>query len=95
MAGVFVSTGSMGGGQESTALAAMSTFAHHGIIYVPFGYAKAFGQLTNLSEVRGGSGWGAGTFAGGDGSRQPSAKELEIASIQGEHFYQTAVRYTG
>ncbi|PNP73416.1 hypothetical protein FNYG_13243 [Fusarium nygamai] len=95
MAGVFISTASMGGGQESTALAAMSTFAHHGIIYVPFGYAKAFGQLTDLSEVRGGSAWGAGTFAGGDGSRQPSAKELEIASIQGEHFYQTAAKYTG
>ena len=33
-AGVFVSTGTMGGGQESTAIAAMSTLAHHGIIYV-------------------------------------------------------------
>jgi NAD(P)H dehydrogenase (quinone) len=51
--------------------------------------------LTDLSEVRGGSAWGAGTFAGGDGSRQPSAKELEIASIQGEHFYQTVAKYAG
>ena len=33
------------------------------VIYVPLGYAKTFGQLTNLSEVRGGSPWGAGTFA--------------------------------
>ncbi|CAI6015073.1 unnamed protein product [Clonostachys chloroleuca] len=95
MAGLFISTASMGGGQESTALATMSTLAHHGIIYVPFGYAKAFAQLVDLSEVRGGSAWGAGTFAGGDGSRQPSAKELEIASIQGEHFYQTVAKYTG
>ena len=53
-AGVFVSTASQGGGQESTAIGAMSTFAHHGIIYVPFGYSHAFGQLTNLSEARGG-----------------------------------------
>jgi NAD(P)H dehydrogenase (quinone) len=88
-AGVFISTAGHGGGQESTAIASMSTFAHHGIIFVPFGYAKAFGQLTNLNEVHGGSPWGAGTFAGADGSRQPSALELEIATIQGKSFYET------
>jgi NAD(P)H dehydrogenase (quinone) len=69
-------------------LAAMSTFAHHGIIYVPIGYKNTFAQLTNLTEVHGGSPWGAGTFAGGDGSRQPSALELEIANIQGKSFYE-------
>lgn len=95
MAGLFISTASPGGGQESTALAAMSTLAHHGIIYVPFGYAKAFGQLTNLSEVHGGSPWGAGTFAAGDGSRQPSALELEMAEIQGKSFYETVSKYAG
>jgi NAD(P)H dehydrogenase (quinone) len=62
-AGIFVSTGTPGGGQESTAIAAISTLAHHGIIYVPLGYKTAFPQLANLSEVRGGSPWGAGTFA--------------------------------
>jgi NAD(P)H dehydrogenase (quinone) len=62
-AGVFISTASQGGGQESTALATMSTFAHHGICYVPLGYATAFAILTNMEEVRGGSPWGAGTFA--------------------------------
>ncbi|KAH9438807.1 Minor allergen Alt a 7 [Pyricularia oryzae] len=86
-AGMFISTASQGGGQESTAIAAMSTFAHHGIIYVPLGYTKCFGIQTDLSEARGGSPWGAGTFAGGDGSRQPSEKELELARIQGEEFY--------
>ncbi|KAK4982740.1 flavodoxin-like fold protein, partial [Elasticomyces elasticus] len=34
-AGVFVSTATPGGGQESTVISAMSTLAHHGIIYVP------------------------------------------------------------
>lgn len=53
MAGLFISTGTLGGGQESTAIAAMSTLAHHGIIYVPFGYAKAFAQMSDLSEVHG------------------------------------------
>jgi NAD(P)H dehydrogenase (quinone) len=93
--GVFISTASPGGGQESTAIAAMSTLAHHGIIYVPLGYATAFGQLTNLSEVHGGSPWGAGTFAGADGSRQPTALELEIAEIQGEGFYKAVAKGTG
>lgn len=85
-AGVFISTAGPGGGQESTAIASLSTLAHHGIIYVPLGYAKAFGQLTNLSEVHGGSPWGAGTFAASDGSRQPTPLELEVAGIQGEEF---------
>ncbi|KAK3987785.1 putative 1,4-benzoquinone reductase [Cladorrhinum sp. PSN332] len=94
-AGVFISTASQGGGQESTALAAMSTFAHHGLIYVPLGYAKAFGILTDLSAVRGGSAWGAGTFAGADGSRQPSDAEKELATIQGEEFYKIVAKATG
>jgi len=94
-AGFFLSTASPGGGQESTAIAAMSTLAHHGIIYVPLGYAKTFGQLTNLSEVHGGGPWGAGTFAAGDGSRQPTPLELEIAEIQGENFYQTVAKAHG
>ncbi|KAI1751808.1 minor allergen Alt a 7 [Xylaria castorea] len=95
MAGLFFSTASLGGGQESTAIATMSTLAHHGIIYVPFGFAKAFGTMSDLTEVHGGGPWGAGTFASGDGSRQPSAKELEIATIQGEEFYKTVAKYTG
>ena len=71
------------GGQESTFLSIMSTFVHHGLIFVPLGYAHAFQQLTNLNEVHGGSPWGAGSFAAPDGSRQPTALELEIAGIQG------------
>lgn len=62
-AGLFVSSGTQGGGQESTAMAAMSTLAHHGIIYVPLGYKTTFHLLGDNSEVRGGSPWGAGTFA--------------------------------
>ena len=61
--GVFVSTATPGGGQESTVISAMSTFAHHGMIYVPLGYRTANAVLSNIDEVRGGSPWGAGTFA--------------------------------
>lgn len=71
----------------------MSTLAHHGIIYVPFGYAKAFGQMSNLNEVHGGGPWGAGTFSAGDGSRQPSALELEIAEAQGQGFAETVKKH--
>jgi len=85
--GLFVSTASQGGGQESTAIAAMSTFAHHGIIYVPLGYAKAFTPMANIDEVKGGSPWGAGTFAGDKGQRIPSALEIDIAKTQGKEFY--------
>lgn len=62
-AGIFVSTGTQGGGQESTVIAAMSTLTHHGIIFVPLGYKTAFPVLADLSEIRGGSAWGAGTYA--------------------------------
>ena len=71
-AGIFISTSSQGGGQESTALAAMSTFAHHGIIYVPLGYKTAYPILANLEEVRGGTPWGAGTFAVNNLSLSPN-----------------------
>ncbi|TFY64583.1 hypothetical protein EVJ58_g2530 [Rhodofomes roseus] len=81
---VFVSTGTPGGGQETTVINLLSTFVHHGLIFVPLGYSKTFGQLANLTEARRG---GAGTFAGADGSRQPTALELELAKLQGEHFY--------
>jgi NAD(P)H dehydrogenase (quinone) len=92
-AGVFVSTGTAGGGQEVTALNFLSTLTHHGIIYVPLGYKNTFAQLSNLSEVHGGSPWGAGTFAGADGSRQPSPLELEVATIQGSTFYETVQKF--
>jgi len=91
-AGLFVSTGTPGGGQESTAIAAMSTLTHHGIIYVPLGYKTSFPILADLSAARGGSPWGAGTFAGADGSRQPTALELELAECQGKAFYETVLK---
>lgn len=33
--GLFVATGTPGGGQESTCIAAMSSWVHQGMIYVP------------------------------------------------------------
>lgn len=61
-AGIFVTTGGPGGGQEATVVSALSTLVHHGITFVPLGYKPAFAQLTNLTEAHGGSPWGAGGF---------------------------------
>jgi len=84
---VFVSTAGPGGGQETTVLNSLSTFTHHGLIFVPLGYSHTFPQLSNLEEVHGGSPWGAGTFASSTGARQPTPLELEVAAIQGKAFY--------
>lgn len=51
--------------------------------YVPLGFPP---QLNDNTEIIGGSAYGAGTIANGDGSRQPSIKELEVAHIQGQQF---------
>ena len=79
---VFSSTGT-GGGNESTIMSFVNTLMHHGMVYVGLPYACP--ELTDLSEVKGGSPWGAATIAGADGSRQPSAKELAQARFQGKH----------
>jgi NAD(P)H dehydrogenase (quinone) len=88
-AGVFVSTGTPGGGQEATVLNSLSTLTHHGIVFVPLGYAHTFPLAANLEEVHGGSPWGAGTYAAADGSRQPTELEKTMATIQGEWFWKT------
>ncbi|TPX60675.1 NAD(P)H dehydrogenase (quinone) [Powellomyces hirtus] len=87
--GLFHSTASQHGGQETTSLTFLSHYAHHGILFVPLGYPP---QLHDNSEIVGGSPYGAGTIAGNDGSRQPSPKELEVAEIQGREFAKIVAR---
>lgn len=82
-AGMFTSTASQGGGQETTIMTAVTQLAHHGMIFVPAGYA-AGPIMFGVEKAKGGSAWGAGTFAGPDGSRQPSPEELEQAVVQGK-----------
>ncbi|TPX64974.1 NAD(P)H dehydrogenase (quinone) [Spizellomyces sp. 'palustris'] len=82
--GLFFSTATQHGGQETAAFSFLPHFAHHGILFVPIGYTTPI--LNDNTEVVGGSPYGAGTIAGGDGSRQPSQKELDIGIHQGKHF---------
>ncbi|GAB5590073.1 hypothetical protein Unana1_04973 [Umbelopsis nana] len=89
--GTFFSTATQHGGQETTALNAVTYFAHHGMMYVPFGFANQ--AMFDNTEVIGGSAYGAGTITNGDGSRQPSEKELEIAKQQGETFAKILMTY--
>mmetsp|Transcript_10775 Transcript_10775/g.11200 ORF Transcript_10775/g.11200 Transcript_10775/m.11200 type:complete len:213 (-) Transcript_10775:163-801(-) len=83
-AGVFFSTATQGGGQETTALTWITQLTHHGMIFVPMGYTNP--ALFSMDEVHGGSPYGPGTFAGPDGSRQPSQLELTVAKSYGGYF---------
>ena len=87
---VFTSTATQHGGQESTILSTQTVLLHHGMVIVGLPYAWQ-GQMT-LAEITGGSPYGASTIAGGDGSRQPSANELEGARFQGAHVARIAAK---
>ena len=92
VASVFTSTGT-GGGNESTILTFIPTLLHHGMIYVGLPYACP--ELTDVGELKGGSPYGAATIAGPDGSRQPTAKELNMARFQGAHVAKIAAKLKG
>ncbi|KAM3691621.1 hypothetical protein ACB098_08G027800 [Castanea mollissima] len=81
--GVFWSIGFHGGGQELTALTAITQLAHHGMLFVPLGYTFGSGMF-EMNEVKGGSAYGAVTFAA-DGSHQPTELELQKAFYQGKY----------
>ena len=88
--GVFTSTATQHGGQETTIMSTITQLLHHGMVIVGLPYAWA-GQM-KLDEITGGSPYGATTITGGDGSRQPSANELEGARYQGRHTAQIAAK---
>jgi NAD(P)H dehydrogenase (quinone) len=51
-----------------------------------------FGGQFGHEEVKGSSPYGASTIAGPDGSRQPSAVELEAARFQAAHVTAIATK---
>jgi NAD(P)H:quinone oxidoreductase type IV len=87
---VFASTGTQHGGQETTITSFHTTLLHHGMIIVGVPYSCQ--ELVNMNEITGGSPYGAGTLAGGDGARTPSANELAIARFQGRHVAEITAR---
>lgn len=87
---VFTSSGTQHGGQESTILSFHITLLHQGMVIVGLPYS--FTGQTTMDDITGGSPYGASTIAGGDGSRQPSANDLDGARYQGRHVAQIASR---
>jgi len=90
---VFTSTGTQHGGQETTITSFHTTLLHQGMVIVGVPYSCK--ELVNMDEITGGSPYGAGTLAGGDGSRQPSANELAIARFQGKHVAEITKKLVG
>ncbi len=82
--GVFTSSATQHGGQESTILSFHTYLLHQGMVVVGLPYAFQ-GQM-RIDEITGGSPYGASTIAGGDGSRQPSENDLEGVRFQARHL---------
>jgi NAD(P)H dehydrogenase (quinone) len=87
-AGVFTSSGTQHGGQESTILTFIPTLMHQGMVIVGLPYSF-IGQM-GVDEIVGGSPYGASTIAGGDGSRQPSERDLDGVRFQARHLAEIA-----
>jgi NAD(P)H dehydrogenase (quinone) len=84
----FTATASQHGGQETTLFSIITTLLHQGMLITGLPYAFQ-GQLT-LDEVTGGTPYGASTLTGADGSRMPSANELDGARFLGKHVAEIA-----
>jgi NAD(P)H dehydrogenase (quinone) len=93
VASVMVSTATQHGGAEIALLSTQASLQHHGMIIVPLSYAYQ-GQMGN-DVVRGGAPYGMTTTSEGDGSRQPSAQELEGARFQGKRVAEITARLHG
>jgi NAD(P)H dehydrogenase (quinone) len=88
VAGAFTSTATQHGGQETTLFTLITNLLHFGMVIVGLDYGHA-GQMT-LDEITGGSPYGATTITGSDGSRWPTANELQGARYQGRKIAETA-----
>jgi NAD(P)H dehydrogenase (quinone) len=87
---VFTSAGTQHGGHETTITSFHTTLLHHGMLIAGLPYSEP--RLTDISELSGGSPYGASTIAGPDGSRTPSEGELAMARAQGAHVARIAAK---
>jgi NAD(P)H dehydrogenase (quinone) len=90
-AGVFVSTGSLHGGQETTILTLMAPLIHLGMIVVgvPYSVQELF------TTQAGGSPYGPGHVAGSDASREIDAQEAAICRALGRRLGEIGQRLQG
>jgi NAD(P)H dehydrogenase (quinone) len=89
-AGIFTSTATIHGGQETTILTSMVPLLHLGFVLV----GTPYGQNPQIlvTDGIGGSPYGPGTLAGPDGSRQPVESELTTARNLGARVAKVAAR---
>jgi NAD(P)H dehydrogenase (quinone) len=87
-AGVFVSTGSLHGGQETTILTLMAPLLHLGMILlgVPYSVQELF------TTQGGGSPYGPGHVAGGDNRREIDPQEAAICRALGRRLAEVGLR---
>ena len=90
---VMASTATQHGGAELALIATQAMLQHHGMVIVPLSYAYQ-GQMGS-DVVRGGAPYGMTTTTNGDGSRMPSAQELEGAKFQGKRVAEIAAKLHG
>lgn len=86
-AGVFTSTGTMHGGQESTLLSMMVPLLHHGMTIVGLPFTS---EALNRTRT-GGTPYGASHFAGSRGDQPLSDDEKELARLLGRRIAEVAV----
>jgi NAD(P)H dehydrogenase (quinone) len=86
----FTSTASQHGGQETTLFNFHNFFFHQGMTLVGVPYSAQ--ELLNMTELTGGTPYGATTVTGAKGERMPSANELAIARFQGKHAAEVAAK---
>ncbi len=90
-AGVFTSSTSMHGGQESTLLGMMLPLIHHGMVMVGLPFSG-----TTLSHTRtGGTPYGASHVAGADNNSPFSEDEVRLARLLGSRVANAAVLLKG
>ena len=89
----FTSTASQHGGQETTLVNLHTFFYHQGMVVSGVPYAAQ--ELLTMTEMTGGSPYGASTITGPKGERLPSKNELAIAKFQGKHVAELAKKLSG
>ncbi|HEY0009721.1 MAG TPA: NAD(P)H:quinone oxidoreductase [Tepidisphaeraceae bacterium] len=88
--GVFTSSASQHGGQETTLTHMHTFFFHHGMVVAGVPYSTK--ELSGITEMSGGTPYGATTIAGAKGERSPTANELAIARAQGKFVAELAAK---
>ena len=91
-AGVFTSTASTHGGQETTLITMMIPLLHLGMIIVGVPYSTE-GMIH--TEGRGGTPYGPTTIAGARGELQPQEGDLVIARALGRRVAEVAMKLRG